>query len=168
MRPSTCTYKTFIQNTSPSMLMAQKKTRDDNCVAAGMYIPGHNMAVSWRLHPDHSILGAELFAIFQALSYIDTKALGNSIIFSDSKSSLQLLVSPKNGYHEISSKIKRIFMKFNSTRRVILHWVKAHAGVVGNELADTAANLGHGVDKSLLYPLNLEELSTKLKKRQTS
>lgn len=38
-----------------------------------------------------------------------------------------------------------------------LQWVKAHAGVVGNERADTVAKMGHTLDRCVLFRLPLSD-----------
>ena len=42
----------------------------------------------------------------------------------------------------------------NNEGSVNLHWVKAHIGNMGNEIADKASNQAHKNDRTELYPLD--------------
>lgn len=142
-----------------------KKKGEHESVAAGMFIPAQKIAVSWRLHPEHTVVSAELFAIYKALQHIETQGMGSSVIFSDSRTSLQIIQGSTKQYRNTVNNIRAAFNRVNIGRVVHLHWVKAHVGIRGNEEADKVANLGHNINKSVIYPLHKEEYDQRLKKR---
>ena len=137
---------------------------DSPSTAAGIYIPSKKISVSWLMNPNHTVIAAELFAIRKALQYIDRNIPGNCIVFSDSLSALQLIGEKLKVYKEIVEEIKILLIKLNTRNNVVLHWVKSHVGIQGNEAADKAANLGHKNDRSCLYQLHAEEILCIVKK----
>ena len=42
----------------------------------------------------------------------------------------------------------------NEKRTVIVHWIKVHIGIIGNEIADRDAKMGHSQNK--IVWLNIE------------
>ena len=121
--------------------------------AAGLYSPLHNLSICWKLRPEHSVISTELYAISKALQFSLDNNMSKVVIFSDSMSALQLICSPRNSYINIVSKIKRLLISLNQQKTVHLHWVKAHCGINGNEMADKTANKGHANDRSEKYDL---------------
>ena len=133
----------------------------DSCpsVSAGLYVPNCNRAFSWHLHPDHSIVAAELFAILKTLQYIEKYHSGEDcIIFTDSRTALQMVLSCNPSYLRTVNLITKLLQSLNVQHSVLLHWVRAHVGIPGNETADRVAHAGHSIDKSVLFPLHPEEL----------
>ena len=82
----------------------------ESCVACAQYYSGGRVLTCWKLNGNHSIITAELFAIYKTLESLDGTHR-KVIIFSDSKSGLQLIMkkSPntnENLVHKIQSLLK--------------------------------------------------------------
>lgn len=131
-------------------------------VASGMFDPAKMKAISWKIHPDHTVLAAEMFAILNAMLYIESESHNSWVIFTDSLTSLQILQGDSQTYKETVDKIKQKMIALQKNKIVIIHWVKAHSGITGNEIADKVANLGHDLQKSTVYNLHLEEILSNL------
>lgn len=82
-----------------------------------------------------SIFTAELFAIYQSLIYIKESNIPNTIIFTDSLSSLSAIQDPYHS-HPICSLISSLL---SPMQIVLFCYVPSHVGIKGNELADEAA-----------------------------
>ena len=48
-----------------------KRTGNNISTASGIYIKEGNILGCWKLNPSHSVIAAELFAIEQALRYVE-------------------------------------------------------------------------------------------------
>ena len=144
--------------------MALKKDPQKTLQQLVVYFSPHtNTVTCWKLHPSHSVLASELYAVWRALSSLSGVGL-RIIVFTDSKSALQLIGSRSPASYEILvRKIQILMWNLNQSSRVILHWVKGHSNITGNELADRAANLGHSNDRSENFPLGREEHLSLLK-----
>ena len=133
--------------------------------AAGMYVENSRVAISWLMNGRHSVIGAELFGIYNGLKYIkENNPEKDSIIFTDSKSAMEIIINKCNSYISIADKIRLLIMQMNMDRQVKLHWIKAHIGIKGNEVADKVAKMGHGINNSSVYPL-AKEVTSELKKK---
>ena len=134
-------------------------------VSAAMYVPSLGFTTSWLLNPGHSILGAELYAILQALRFVhcDRRFFASPVVvFSDSMSALQVLMDTERPRcRALGIEIQSLLMSF--TGRVLLQWVPAHCGIDGNEIADQCALMGHNNLRSALSPLTYEELVISLR-----
>lgn len=85
------------------------------------------------------------------------------MIFTDSLSSLKLIIGEPETYISIVSKIKWLLYELNRHRTVSLHWIKAHCGIIGNEIADQTAQKGHDNISSELYEITKQEDISTLK-----
>ena len=126
--------------------------------SSGIYHANEKMATSWRIHPSHTVVASELFAILNALKYIEARPQDKWVIFSDSLTSLHMIQNNCKTYRETTDRIKIKMKTLLEKKSIFLHWVKGHAGITGNVIADKAANLGHQLTKSVIYNLHQEEL----------
>ena len=142
--------------------------KDMTSTACAIYIPKRKQVISYRLRAEHSVVSSELFAICEALTYIkDRHCLYDYIIFTDSLSSLKMIKTNNTAtaYINLVNKIQILLLQLNDNRRVILHWIRGHNQIKGNEIADQAAKKGHSNNKSVWFDLTQEEEISSLKKR---
>lgn len=160
-------FEQYLSDTFPSYIQiytdGSKIDNPEPSTACGLYLPHAKISVCWRLNPDHSVLCSELYAIKHALLYARKTEYRDFIILTDSLCSLFLISSCPGTYVEIATTIQNLLIELNKNRRVVLHWVRGHVGVRGNEVADRVANLGHKNNKSELLPLAREEILSKIK-----
>jgi ribonuclease HI/exonuclease III len=132
--------------------------------ACGVYDEDKKESTNWKIHPTHSVLAAELFAILQALKLIHAyQNTNNYVLFTDSQSAASLILCATGSYTLVINKIQLLLQTLNADRSVIIQWVKGHSNIKGNDIADFSAKLGHENNKSAVYPLMLEELISDLK-----
>ena len=123
-------------------------------VGFGIFEPEKQTKHVYKLKPVHSVLAAELCAIQAAL--VKLKQYNkDAIVFTDSKTSLQLIKGESTTHIKVVNTIRKLLIDLNKQNRVILHWVKAHCGIQGNEEADKAANLAHCHNTLGYQPLNI-------------
>ena len=111
-------------------------------VAYGIYFKDVDVNIASRLSDNLTIFTAELFAIYQSLIYITGYKPQRCVIYSDSLSSLQAIVSLRPGLRpkliqDIHYLIKHIQDDFNIDLWIV--WIPAHVGISGNETADELA-----------------------------
>ena len=134
------------------------KIKNPISVASAMYVPKDNVVRCWRVREEHSVVASELYAIYRALHWTKSQSQ-NFILFTDSTAALQIIAShtPKT-YIDIVYKIQLLLKYIKNTRKVKLHWVRAHKNITGNEVADSAAAKGHQNDRTEVFKLSLSEI----------
>ena len=133
-----------------------------NSVGCASYNQNLKTTVCWKLNPSHSVLAAELYAIYRTL-YLIQNLNHKYVIFTDSQASLQLISKPSPLYLDVIVKIRRKLCEINSVTRLCLHWIKGHSSIHGNEVADRAANLAHYNNRSEIFDLTQSEYVSQLK-----
>lgn len=115
------------------------------------------MELEFRAPRQASIFTLEAMAIYHALKDIEKSPFKCFVIFSDSKSVFQALVSDK----VVGKKSYLVFLIRDLLRklelrdkRVRLFWIPAHCGIIGNEAADRVAKraIYSSRDTSLFLP----------------
>ena len=102
-----------------------------------------------------SSMDTELCAIHAALQYCISSKKTNFVIFTDSKSSLELLFNYKTNYYfHWTLPISESLQKIEKQNKIIkFQWVPSHIGIIGNEKADLLAK-----QASKLHPKPVEIL----------
>ena len=113
--------------------------------------------IKFRLSNLTSIFTAELYAILQALMYIQETSNASSLILSDSLSAINALKSP----HFRNPLIQKVYRTLHSIqtagRKVFFIWIPSHIGIDGNELADDAAYTAIEDPDSILVPNSIAD-----------
>ena len=130
------------------------KIKGDNpVVGSAIYFPHGRVGCTYRLHPSESVIFSELFAVKLALEFIEQHTKESHVIFTDSKSALQLIASCPKTYVNVVTEIKKILGRLNRQRQVVLHWIRGHTQIMGNEIADKLAKKAVTNDRSVYHRL---------------
>ena len=116
----------------------------NGCVGAAFVVRERNSIVKTKklkLERYCSVFQAELIAIENALDYVwkRNRSISNVKIFTDSEAAIRSIENRKNNnpiVHKIHTLLRNIEMERIKLRFV---WIRAHNGIIGNELADALA-----------------------------
>ena len=130
-------------------------------VAYGIFIKDVNINIASRLSDNLTIFTAELFAIYQALLHVTGYKPAKCVIFSDSLSSLQSLVSTHSGLRP--HLLRDIYFTLQEIEELGIDlwivWIPAHVGIAGNETADQLAKTAIAFQNiSQPIPLSIPEI----------
>ena len=128
--------------------------------------PQNNYCYKAKINPNFSIMYAEACAILYAIKYILNNHFENSIIFSDSKSTLINLSScdKKGNLSTIIYLIKILLLEARSKNYVIkMMWIPSHVGILGNESADKLAKESLKLEEIFLKKIYFENTFPLLK-----
>ena len=111
----------------------------------------------------HSVSGSELQAIQRAIEITNSMHelhSKNIVILTDSRTACMLLLSPTGTYSSTVEDIRSLLVKCNNKKSVKIEWIKAHAGIKGNELAvaDRGAKDAHQKSDITMFPLCVQEI----------
>lgn len=126
----------------------------DNKVGAAFvaYPPSSNKVTKkYKLHSSCSVYQAELLAILNACSWAIRNNITNIAILSDSLSSLYEIKNKDSTNSAVATIHREIQTIKNNNGKVTFIWVKAHAGLTGNEEADAAAKAAAESHKAFDY-----------------
>lgn len=115
----------------------------DKKSGCAFYHKNKNIWKQFRLPNEASIYTAELWAILEALKFcLDFEQNNRFVIFSDSKSALEGIKNSVNialNNHIILEILKLCHNLKTKNIHISLVWIKAHAGITGNEIVDKLA-----------------------------
>ena len=116
--------------------------QSNGSVGAAIFVDDISATFSWRLDSNHSILSAELFAIFQGISFASQHFKNqNIVIFTDSLSSLLGIQNPARKVFNklICAILQQIYFYMIRNVKIVLQWIPSHKGIVGNNIVDQVA-----------------------------
>ncbi|KAL0879138.1 hypothetical protein ABMA27_002934 [Loxostege sticticalis] len=120
-----------------------------------VFRPDHQPVVrKLKLHDSCTVFQAELLAIERAIIWASDRHLMDIAVLSDSHSALQELENPAST-NSIATLVHTHIR--NHPGSIEFVWVKAHAGLMGNEAADAAAKsaaLLHRTPDFALFPIS--------------
>ena len=139
-------------------------------VGAAMYIPYIRFKENWKLDSGHSVLVAELFAIYRSLLWIANDCVGRSyVVFKDSLSALMVLLNTTWKSHiRVTTLILELFDNLYAKKKdIYLQWIPSHRGIDGNEVVDVLAKeacaTGHAVHLDYEFEEHLRLLGDHVK-----
>ena len=132
-------------------------TAQHPATSAAIYDPSTSNCRASRLPPETDVVTAELYALHQALTYLDTHAKGKAVIYTDSLSSLHLLLSQHPALATpLVHATQDTHIHFNSQGLEIkLQWVPSHTNIRGNDVVNAAAKMAVSQDSITPLPLPL-------------
>lgn len=91
---------------------------------------------TFRLEQYCTVFQAELLALHRVIQMVQKTKEREVSIFSDSKSSLEMLASPTPPHRLALAAQRAMGVICAGGGSIRLHWVRAHIGTQGNERAD--------------------------------
>lgn len=115
-----------------------------SCVGVGVYHPQYKCVQQIKFPPETSVYTGECYGLLKAIEYALMVKLPKTIIFSDSRSSLEAIIRfPFKSHKQPPTVfgIRNLLYKCSQKGcTIVLAWVPSHVGIPGNERADQLAN----------------------------
>lgn len=147
-----------------TMFTDASKIKADGCVGFAVWIPEYKIILNFKCPPQASVFTGEALAILEALMYIESHKLHNTVIFTDSRSCLQAILA--NQLRSKSKlpfvlKIKEILFRCHvSGIKITLAWIPGHSGIVGNEGADQCSKDATTIGSDIHYTTYAQDLTS--------
>ncbi|CAH2228573.1 jg20702 [Pararge aegeria aegeria] len=121
------------------------KLSNDGCVGAACWIPKYSISLKFKCTPKSSVFTGEAIAILEAILFVESHNIKQSIILTDSLSCIQALQANPFRSKALISIIFQIREVLCSCQQkglsVTLAWIPGHMGIKGNETVDVCAKL---------------------------
>uniref|UniRef100_S4PIJ9 Non-LTR retrotransposon CATS n=1 Tax=Pararge aegeria TaxID=116150 RepID=S4PIJ9_9NEOP len=140
-------------------------SKSDEISGAAFHDSGSNN-ILFKITSNVCIMSVELFAISEALAYVEASRYKKVVIFTDSKSALQHLARCASGLrgvpvaYAILARINNVLESFVELR---LQWIPSHIGLRGNEKADLLAKTACLEGSEVFVMPNYAEVTVKYK-----
>jgi len=128
----------------------ESKTDNEAPVGASVFSPEFNLCIMHRLPAESSVFSVEAWAIYLAINAISDFNCDKAIIFTDSKSVLDALVSPLSpNRNYLIHYIKYSWLNcIRKGTELYIFWIPAHKGIPDNEKADSLAKKRQNMAKT--------------------
>ena len=154
----------YIDNYSAYLnIFTDGSKQSNNSTASAVYIPYFDVQISKKIPDLCSVYTAELIALLLALNWIRDVKPSNSVIFTDSLSSLVALQDPiKHIYNNAIVKeiVVILYDLFNNRLNVIFNWIPSHVDIKENDKVDLLAK--HACQNEFIQlevPINRSEIN---------
>lgn len=124
-------------------------SKKNDRVGFGIHIPKLNFKFSSRLPNDMEICNAEIAAIHEAIIITVKKKIYKAIIFCDSLSAIGKIIKTQVSTNTDISTLRTRWLLTEVNKQgwsVVLAWIPGHAGIQGNMIVDTLANIGRDLN----------------------
>ena len=145
-----------------------------NSTSAGLWIPDFQHRENWKLNhgSSRSIMGAELYAIDKAMTWIllhkELLTTDKTVILTDSRSGIEALKAKqaKRQSHLLDSIKQKAQLLADANMDVTIQYLPGHVGIEGNEQADSVARMAHNNQQVIYTPLDTSETKKMLENAQ--
>ncbi|XP_045494302.1 ribonuclease H1-like isoform X2 [Colias croceus] len=116
---------------------------DMSCVGVAVWYPQSSIILQFKCPPLSTVYTGEATGILEALNFINSHNLDKAVIFSDSLSCLQALLSNpfrSKSCHPLILRIRVVLLNcLNKGLHIEITYIPGHTGIGGNEMADSLA-----------------------------